>query len=186
MAIDWKTVRDAIYDWAHNSTGLDIEWSNQRRAQSARPYGVLNMIGPPKMLGGDDALVISTDLSAGAGREIQQTYFGNREITVSLQIFSSTTAGMGQAMEYMSLAQSALNRESFFLPLLAAGVSVVNFGPPTDMSGVESATYVSRAALPVKFAVVDKTVDQTGYIETVEITPTYDGVAFPVDDVVLP
>lgn len=180
MAVDWTGVQDAITTWVENTSGLEegsVIWSFQKEPQPVRPYISMKLL-PPRRLG-QDALVITTDLTQ-AGNEIQQTVKGQREVTVVLDSFANAVTGAGTAMEFLWDTLTGVALPSQYSLLYASGISFVDYEPPVDLTGLEAGTtYVSRAQCAIRLAITDIIEESTGYIQTVQVTPTIDAISYP-------
>jgi hypothetical protein len=180
MAVAWTDVQNALVAWVENTTSLaegSVVWGFQKEPQPVRPYISLRII-PPRRLG-QDALIITTDLTQ-TGQEIQQTVRGQRELTVVVDSFSNAVIGAGTALEYLQDALTGVYLPSQSSLLFEAGLSYITYEQPVDLTALEAGTsYVSRAQSRVKFALTDIVEESTGYISTIQVTPTIDGTVLP-------
>ena len=182
MPIAWTNVQDAIKSWVVARSGTtNVVWSNQRAPQPPYPYLSL-VLGPPRKVQGIDG-VITTENDLLTGGEMSQVVLGQREVTLTIDAFSDKTTGEGTAMQYLETALTALALPGQVTALRQAGLSLVDYDTPTDLTGLESGTFfVSRAHTTVRFYLLSTLVERDGYIAEAEVTPTLDGVTgAPID-----
>lgn len=172
MSIAWNDIEDAIFKWFIEGSGLPaVVWGNQDGPQPVQPYGTLLIAGPRKV-GGLDQQVDVTDLDQPAGEEVSQTLTGIREVTVSCQAFAAPTVGSTPARSYLSNALMSLELPTIRQRLINAGLSVIEANDITDVSALMGTRWQSRAAMDVRFHLVDSAVEKTGYIAMVEVSNT--------------
>ena len=115
-------------------------------------------------------------VSASLGAEVLPTVVGQREFVVSFEVYSSSVTSSGTALEYLVAAQTAFAFPS--AQALFAGTATafcfVGSSQPQDLTSLVSTQFQSRAAMDVRFRLVDSAADvPAGYIATVVVTPTY-------------
>lgn len=174
--IDWQTIEDALYDWFAEQSGVPVVWADQDSPQpQAYPFGTIAIISGPNIVGasGNDELRTSTDLGQPAGEEVLQEFGGQREMTVSCQVFTKPPESFNpsvHARAIMSRVQSSLAAPSVLEAFLAAGLAVVNQGDVDDLSEAVEDTWIGRSNLDVLFGLSACSSERTGYIKTVEIS----------------
>jgi hypothetical protein len=108
-----------------------------------------------------------TWVNVDLGHEIEFKAAGPRTMTVSCQV-------MGEgALGYITLAQQALSLPSVLAALLAAGLGVIEAGPITNITAIANARRLSRHSMDVRFALGSEIAEQTGYIQTTEVTSDF-------------
>lgn len=175
--IDWPTVRKAIHDWFSGSTGLTSIWEDQEAPRPAFPYGSMKVISGPTKLFGADEHRYTYDGNQQAGEEIGIEVAGLRQMTVTVQAFLPRlgAAGDAGAEDDLSRAQVALGMPSYLASLQAAGLSVIEEMAPRNLSGIDSGTWIAKAAMDIRFGLAASVTERTGYVETVGLEPTYRG-----------
>jgi hypothetical protein len=205
MAVAWSQVQDAITAWIVATSGLDasefgfdggsgtgfddgsfgegesVLWVNQGAPQPDLPYATLKLSPARKTKNSIDAIVTSQDLTQ-TGQEMAETVTGQREVTLTVDVLSDVVTGDGTAMEFLENALTGLSLPSQRATLRLAGLSVVDWENPLDLSALVATAYQSRASADVRFYLVDTVTERTGYIETAEVTPTVDTVQLPIFD----
>lgn len=173
--IDWPTVRKAIHDWFSGSTGLTSIWEDQEAPRPEFPYGSMKVISGPTKLFGADEHRYTYDGNQQAGDEIGIEVAGLRQMTVTVQAFLPRlgAAGDAGAEDYLSRAQVALGMPSYLASLQAAGLSVIEEMAPRNLSGIDSGTWIAKAAMDIRFGLAASVTERTGYVETVGLEPTY-------------
>jgi hypothetical protein len=164
--------QDAIYDWASAQMRIDGVWANQDIARPVRSCFVLNRINSPIVLG-EDELRARIDLS-DAGREVKFDLVGQREFTVSLQVFADSQDPRSNAEAYLSLAQLSLANPDVIEVLDDVGLSIVMIGQIIRQDEIAGALFQSRAAMDITFGCTayQQEVSAVGYIGSAEVTLT--------------
>lgn len=166
--IDFTAIENALVTWLRSSTGLPVVWSNQDRPQTARPYALLKMTAGPIVIGRDEQRrrmegpVLFTDI------------IGQRALTFSVQVFSSSDKPTEHAQSYLAIAMAALERDETIDLFNVAKMSVSQIGPVSDLDSVAGAGFESRAAFDLNVYTVSAlipAVDQpTNWIETADVS----------------
>lgn len=168
-ALSWTAIEDALVAWLESAAGVGAIWANQTGEQPLMPYGTLKITGPRQSTPTPEVANV-TNLDNPAGQEIEQTVIMRGEITVSCQVFSQVTAGAGTARELLQQARIALFLPARRQALADAGLALVQAGDTQDLTALLETTWQSRAAMDVRFNVVDTATERTGYIATVNVT----------------
>ena len=173
--IDWTTIEDAIYDWFSEQSGVPVVWGNQDSPQpQPYPFGALTIIAGPNQVSvaGNDELRTSTDLGQPDGEEVRLEFGGQRDMTVSCQIFTKPPESHNPAVHaraILSRVQSSLAAPSVLSTLLASGLAVIRQGDVDDLSELIEDTWIGRANLDVQFGLASGSFERTGYIECAEL-----------------
>ena len=163
---------NALYAWLNGQTGITVDWKNQKKPEPAYPYAKLAVIAGPTREGFSDSKTESVDDTADTGQEITITYKGPRVYTVTVDTYASSDTGGANAQHYVSLAESALEKDNVRLALLIAGIAIVEVMPPVDLDETVNVEWVSRCKFDLRIRVNSIVTDQVGYIETTTITGT--------------
>jgi hypothetical protein len=200
MGIAWSTVQDALSAWVAESSGLNaakfeydeghgfdsgdfgdspVLWVNQPAPQPRLPYATLKL-SPLRRLGGN-VIPISYifDPLQPNGKELLYTATGQNEITCTVEVFSDIVTGAGTAMEFLENALAALMLPGVYGTLQLAGLALVAWSPPLDLSVLIATGYQSRASSDVRFYIVDTASERQGYITEMDVGVEVDNVTYP-------
>lgn len=169
--IDLTSFEDAIKRWFANSTGLTVIWADQSAPQPPYPFARLKVISGPVAFGPDDKRT-STDPHGDAGEEIEVEVCGCRDVTVSCQVYCSSSVPGMNAQRYIGIAQAALGLPSVLEDLRRSGVALVDSQPPQDLDFIAGGSFKSRANMDVRFRVGSSMTERTGYIASMTGTAT--------------
>jgi len=168
--LSWTAIERAIVNHVKAATGIEVIFADQVGEQPLMPYATIKINGP-RALSPQPEILLGYDSGAPAGQEVTQTVILHGEIQVSIQTYSQITAGAGTARELLEQV-----RRTLFLPgrrdlLSAAGLALLAASDTQDLSVLLEATWQSRAAMDVRFNMVDDSAkDSTGYIATANVT----------------
>lgn len=174
-----KTIQEAIRTiWVLPASGLaaDRVYFAQPDAPSPAPSPrVVISLGDIDHVGAADEVMREYDALAPLGQEIVHTVSGLREMTLTIEAFSSKADGTEQANDARALA----SRVSAFAglptvrpPLNAAGVGILRRERIRWVPGVVRAGFEGRAILEVVLCVSETAEARVGYIQTVKGTRT--------------
>jgi hypothetical protein len=170
VPLSWTDIENALVTWLEAEIGPgQVIWANQGGAQPKMPYGTLK-IGGPRPSSPTPEVLNSTNLTNPAGQEIEQTVIGHGEITVSCQIFAFPTTGHLTARQALERAKLRLYLPTTRAALRVAGLALVQAGDTQDLTALLETSWQSRAAMDVRFNVVDSMTEKTGYIDTANVT----------------
>jgi hypothetical protein len=124
-----------------------------------------------------------TEDDSKVGAEMIQTVRGHREVTLTIEVFSNSVTAGKTATDYIERALTALRLPSRLYTMRLAGLSFVGWENVLDLSAIVATAYQSRAQCDVKFYLLDTVSESTGYIATVQVTPTINNVTLPEVDV---
>lgn len=169
-----KTFEDTVYTWFRGQTGLtNVRWADQDHPQFVYPFGLITpLTGMSRVANGFDETLPATNLANASGEEVELTYRGWREMTVSFQVWVGPPYNndpLKNARDYLARAQGSLNFESVQSMFQAANIAVINdFGIVKLDRNIEDA-FISIASMDVRFMLVSQVVEKTGYIKTLEV-----------------
>lgn len=190
-------LKQIIYTWFVKASGLDpiaVIFANQRGDQPDPPYGTINILSGPKILGDDeerqpDVGDTSSDVNI----------CGQRRMLFSLNIFSNLDpqrpGGINKpgALQRMSDVLSSLELPSVFQSLNGQGVTINDRGEVQNLTALLETDWQERSQLDVTFGYASNIGDQPGSIDTVDfggglITGTIDpaGITTPNVEVTKP
>ncbi len=171
--LNLATLQTALQAWAASGTGLPCIWVNQHAPQPALNYCTLKM-GPFRGVPGMGANTYVYDNTQPQGSEVQETFTKDKEFTLTLECFTEAlqTTVAAPAISYLEQALITLGLFSTISSLFAAGISLVDADPATDLTALVATDFQSRASVDIRFTVCDTVSVGHGYIEEAEITPT--------------
>lgn len=173
MSIAWETLQTAVKTWVLAGSGYAsgrVFWSHQNGGKPINVDSItMRMVGPLRALGACDEVQTLTDLGRPAGQEIEHRVIGRRELTLSLQAFTTTTVGSSRAVSTLSKVQAALSLPSVREALRAAGLFPFDAGAVVDLTALRDADFEGRAELSVRFYCSEEVSEFLGYIATVEL-----------------
>lgn len=168
MSLNWEALEDALYAFVSAKLGIKTHWQHQRIPRPARPYATLRL-GSVVALGHDETSR-AFDPDAKPGEELVLTTTGNRELTLTVNVYSDVVTGSGTARERLSRLQTAIEAPLAIEALWASGISVVDRGAVLDLTELLETGFESRAALDVRLLVRDLVTESTTFIEHVGLT----------------
>lgn len=175
MAFNWTAAENAIRSWFVAGSGLpdgSVVWADQAMPQPGTPYATLKITSAVRV-GALDETTDATNLDGnGQPVSVTTTVQGVREIHVSCQVFAAPVTGSGTAREYLLSAQTALELPNVRYSFLTAGLSGPDAGAISDISALLETQFQARAAMDVRFYVVDTAAETNGFIETVNTNAT--------------
>lgn len=130
------------------------------------PFATMRQLGTLTRLGAYDEERLTT--TAGQVKRI-----GQRRLTVDVNIHGTGAITRAQA------AQDATERYDVREALDAAGLTVIDRGQLTNLTGILSTQFEERAQFEVIFGLAVETTETPGWIETVEYDATYNDEASP-------
>jgi len=175
--LDWRTVEDAIFNWFASATGIDVIWANQDVPQPPWPFGTLNIIAGPTKIGGEDSVIVTTDMNQPAGEEVQLDNRGPRHFVVSCQVIQGPPDTHNpdiHARRLASAAHAALSLESVHQAFTAVGLAMVEVDNITSIDTEVGQEWTTRSVFDVTFAFMSSITERTGFINNVEATGTLD------------
>lgn len=171
MATDWEQVENAVFSAVATGTGLETVWSNQ--AELVQPAGNYVTLTKPAGSGGNGLTVVhtrKTDLLQPAGQEVELRVSALNEFSVRVQAFTAATTGNAAALAVAGNMRLRLRLESVRAQLAAAGLVLVEVGPARDLAAITGTRWQGRAAVELRFRLVETEAERVGYIATAEVT----------------
>ena len=189
MTIAYDVFETNILAWAEAVTGLTFYWRERARGhERAKAFGKLNILLDEAL--GVDEVRKSFDGAAPNGEQIEQTISGNRIIVVSIQVKSRSQRPLETARFHLSKLRTSLRDEVRLAAFRADSIAVVRSEAFQNLDFTEQNRRVSLGNMDVRFAtVVNEGIAATTYIETVEVSSTFDPPVSPaieLDNVELP
>jgi hypothetical protein len=152
-ALNISGIKDALYDWAHAITGGRVIWEFEAGTKPAKPFVVLNLIGPQK-LGFKDSLI-----KLGGDKDFRIE--GMRSFTVSVNVFDEADA---QTVAHR--LQSSLDNPLYIDQLSGEKIGIGRCGKVTDLSELVETEYERRAQFDFDIFVAHNEEVTTEVIET--------------------
>ena len=166
MPLAWSAIENVLHAWFSKAINGTVIWSNQSGTQPATPYGMLKLTGPRQSSPLPEIASIPTDDDVS----IDETVIIHGEITVSCQVFAAPTTGPGTARELLENARLALHLPSQRATFSRVGLALVAAGDTRDLTALIETDWQSRAAMDVRFNVVDVASERIETIAEVNIT----------------
>lgn len=163
--LNFTTLQDAFFDWIDGLTlspavGSRIVWEDQKAPRPSKPYISLNIADFAQI--GRDAMSVTGNASG------QVTIVGNRELVLSVQCY-------GAGLSLLEAVRSSLERPSIIEYFFAKKIAFVDPQPVIDVAQLVDDTIEERAAMDLRFRVVQDQLDPEvapdppEYIETVDL-----------------
>jgi hypothetical protein len=169
--MNWELIQDTLHDWAAAQLGISVIWADQDMPRPAFPYATLKIIAD----GGVGVDEVRYDDPGGAS-SLNQFVVGQRQFTLSVQVYSRSKWPTQNAKFYLSKLRNALRKPTALALLAPADVKVIGPEQSQDLSGVGDGAMESRASLDIRMAASTKTADGTeSYIRKVEVAGTVTG-----------
>ena len=169
MSVKFETVRDALYDWAHdviNDNDIPIIFMrpNERRPSNFEDPQVtpemitLNFTGPLNKIGSD-----SLQFNSGTTYDI----VGQRTANISVMSYGPN------AEQLMISLQNSLEKPTVLAGLRANGIAIWNEPNILDLSAELDAGFENRAGMDLLLGIGSSIVDDVGIIESIESTGSF-------------
>lgn len=168
MTRSLSTIQSAIATWVETSTGLPTFWANQDYTRPQEAYVLINSTVSPMARPWIDG---SVNPSPSAGAEAVYTARTVERLTLTIQIFNTSTLGVGSASDLLSDLALASQLPTRAEALCTAGWSPAAFSDVTDISAPSGAAYFEPRTLMTCFGHTAPEASETGTIvSAVEIT----------------
>lgn len=181
-SIVFTELEAALFAFAKAASGLAdaaiIFDSQDGISPQTAPYMTIRMGDLVKV--GMDATRYDYSAARPAGQEIHRASTGLRELAVTFAFFTPDVVGSATARTLAATVEASLERASLRDALNTAGLGVLAVGPVRWVPKINNTKFEGRAVLEVRFAVPQGSLDVTGYIKTVNVEPTINGVALPI------
>ena len=175
--MNWATIQAAIVEWVKAGSGYAsgrVIWKNQSKNRPASAGAAVDHIAIQllSLRGvGEDEVVQTQDLSrvgngsTTVGTEILHTVRADKEMTLSVQCYTTSVVGSAQALAVLSKVQTSLRLESVRSGLTTAGVCPIDAGSLEDITGILDTDYEGRAVLTCRFSVTEEVTEFSTWIE---------------------
>lgn len=171
MATDWTAVENAIHQTVATAASMATIWTAQETVQPSSDYLTLQRSGP----GGSnwtEVVTQTTDLGQPAGSEVEIRVSVHSEFTVRVQAFTATTTKSTAAASVLGALRLKLRLQSARASLAAAGLVLVSVDAVRDLAAIAGTRWQGRAAMELRFRMVETEAERVGYIATAEVTTT--------------
>lgn len=168
----WPSVYDALYDACKAAMpSCNVMWefaTSNNGAQfpmPAKPFVALNFVTrdiAPGLQGSDE---VHNTATAGIVE-----YAHHRRHVLSVNVYSNTAYGAGHATVLLAQLTRELRTDARILALRTAGCKAWVDGPVRDLTALLDTRAESRAQCDVTVATYDASTENSGYIETVDLT----------------
>ena len=156
--MDIKSIRDALRDWAKNTTGLPCRWDNEPTGLQMKLPAVFVLTGPINMENVGEDEVRYTDVDAG---HVQASVVGWREFDVMVRCVARTQDPNKSAQFQLERLRTALLRPSTLALFDAAGIAILRMSKAVQFDAPFDERYESVASATWRLtAVVDEAADQ--------------------------
>lgn len=171
VPINWRAIRDAIWQWFTETAGCETIWADQNAPQPAYPYGSLNILPGTLELGALDEQRILDDGSL--------QLVGPRDFVLSCQIHSGRY-GPDPSCDALSRAMSVI--ASLGLPqyrdaLAVANIGIRDRGQPQMLDVLVGTEWIKRAQVDLRFGTMSvvsirdwPSLSDPGWFDKVEIS----------------
>ena len=178
--MSWASVRDAFQSAIVAASGLastGVVWAFQDTDQPAMDYASLSL---GSALGkGLDWVRESTDLTRPRGSEVALQVVGQREATLTVEVYSAHTVAAVAEDDALAIAErvrSALILPSIRATLRAANIAPIDTGPAQYIPTIVGASFRGRAVLAIRcYVPAQAVVEYVGYIASFSGTGTIKG-----------
>jgi hypothetical protein len=167
VSLSWEAIQTAIVtSWIQpQAAGYTVLLANQDGNKPARPF-ITYRFG--------DILPVGTDQRTYPYDEdtdtMTETVSGQREVALTVQVFSAGTVGSNRAAAVLERIRTALGLSVPRAALRNAGITPFQTGPVQDLTALNDADFEGRAALTVRCTVTETVAQEIGYFNQVEVT----------------
>lgn len=158
LIADYKS---AIYVWANavlngDGQGVTVFWGEPNGPRAPNPSVRLKLITGPAMIGMDELRQDDEDPP-------NFSIVGPRTMTLSITAYGDLAAQM------ISDLQTSVSDPSKVATMDAAGVGVLSFGPPRDLTELLETKFEQRHQVDANLIVMEEVTSKPGTIESVEV-----------------
>lgn len=173
--VSWFEIEDALFDWVADQSEMDVVWGNQDApAPKTYPYCTLTVLSGPRLPAayGHDELRTSTIANQPLGEELLLEFGGQREFTLSINIFDAPPSSLGVSHPrfVMSRIQASLAAPSVLGKLSASGIAVIDYGDIVILDAAVDDTWIARCSMDVVLGIAVTSFEKIGYIKTVLVS----------------
>jgi hypothetical protein len=145
--MNWNLLQDALERVFSEATSIQFVWEEEPRQLISKPFGVLSL-GQSITLGQDSHSYKFRD------SDITLDLYGQREITVNVQIFARLARGEHSARALIEKSRLSLANPAYRDELRQVGLIFVENHPVVDLNFAFDQRHEARAAFDVVFRVV--------------------------------
>jgi hypothetical protein len=163
--MNWNHIQNSLEKVFSEATSIPFVWEEEPRQLITKPFGVLSL-GQSITLGQDSHSYKFRD------SDITLNLYGQREITITVQIFARQARGERSARALIERARLSLANPAYRDELRQVGLIFVENHPMVDLNFAFDQRHESRTAFDVVFRVVlheQHTTKQPGFFEQVEL-----------------
>jgi hypothetical protein len=163
-------IRQILFDWIKDESGLRVIIANQGAHEPAKPYVSLHVFTSSAEIGGQDQQRVDED-----GNTITS---GMRRLTASVNIFGAN------AIDTLTSIRDSLDRPDIIEYFEKNGIAELDRGGILDLTALEETEYEERAQLDIAIAYTTESSADVGTIETFRIEGEADEIPVVVTNVV--
>lgn len=155
-------IKTALYAWAVlalNDAGVTVYWDEPDGPRPPNPAVRFKFVSGPTMVGLDEMRPTDADPAAFA-------IVGPRTFILSASAYGDTSADL------ISTLQTSASDPAKVQALGVAGVGILSFGPPRDLSELLETKWERRHQVDVNLLVTEYVATAAGIIENLEATST--------------
>lgn len=168
-SITWEDIENYIQGAMVKATGFTAEkvvWKYQNRNAPAMNYATIDLTSVITI--GEDRVRYSQDLTRPNGQEIKQTITGQREVSLDLEIFSSTVTGSNSARALMEKTRTSLRLPAIKYSLRRGGIAPFDLGTVGYINDIPTVNFRGRAVCSIRcYVQMPEIVEYCGYIARV-------------------
>lgn len=168
----WEGYELAIRAWVQASGLFDdakIIRAEQDGPRPTVPFAEVR-VGDEVALGACDALETTFDDAAPAGEEVTLTARGQRDLTVTVRVFTNRATGADSARALASKLQVSLRLPSVKGILREGGLTCWDQGSVSQIPAILDTKWEGRASLSIRCYAEETASEKVGYVETVRLT----------------
>jgi hypothetical protein len=173
--IDWRTIRDTLWQWFREVSGCETIWADQDAPQPAYPYASLNILPGTLPTGALDEERINADGSL--------SLVGPRDFVLSCQIHAGARAGATcDARMRADAIVASLAIPVYRYALRNANLGLRERGAVQMLDLVVGAEWMKRAQVDIRFGTMSNVdiaawpnLAEVGWFDKVEATANIDG-----------
>lgn len=183
-AIDLEAFQDAVQKWMTDALSIPVVWRDQSAPQPELPFASLLIINGPETYAPQLEERVRYNSGAPEGTEIEQTVTGPCRLVVSCQVYVGVPDSRSPNLNATSLlasAKASLSLPSVLAEFSAANIAFATATPILNLDAIASDAFESRANMDVTFLATLELVEETGYIDKVELKSDELGVDVIID-----
>lgn len=169
--MDWLTAKNALKVWVAAGTGLTAVWRDEANTFVMKPLAKLNIIASSQV--GEDE--IRWEYQSGEPdplKQMQPTFAGNREFTLSVLVESRDQRPDKTAWHYLELLRTSMKKPTLRAALLAAGIAPIDAEGIVELDSTYDDRVESRCSMDIRFNAQSNETDtdeSVGYLDKLEV-----------------